>query len=78
MRRRKSDTKSLIKTTSVERAVLSIFVLGNTTSRTVSQDKFKTQEPVDYTALNMEELGGVEYRALRVLLEVAIGKLNCA
>jgi hypothetical protein len=73
IRRRKSDTRSLSKATSVERAVSSIFVLGKTISR-ASQDRQSTQESTDYSSLSPEELGGVEYRALRVLLKVAIGK----
>jgi hypothetical protein len=73
MRRRRSDTRSLSKATSMERAVSSIFVLGKSTSRT-SQDRPRTQETTDFTSLSPEELGGVEYRALRVLLKVTIGK----
>ncbi|KAF2188061.1 potassium transport protein 1 [Zopfia rhizophila CBS 207.26] len=72
VRRRKSDTMSLSKAASMDRAVSSIFVLGNTTSR-LSQDRSRASEPVDLASLSQEELGGIEYRALRVLLNVTTG-----
>lgn len=71
MRRRKSDTRSLSKATSVDRAVSSIFVLGSTTGHR-SEDKPR-REPVDLSSLSRDELGGVEYRALRLLLKVVVG-----
>jgi hypothetical protein len=60
------------KATSVDRAVSSIFVLGSISSRH-SEDRSRIQEPVDLASLTPEELGGIEYRALRVLLKVTIG-----
>lgn len=75
MRRRKSDTRSLSKARSMERAVSSIFVLGSSTGRT-SQDKPRSMS-VDIASMTPDELGGIEYRALRVLLKITIGKLFC-
>ncbi|KAF1915594.1 potassium transport protein 1 [Ampelomyces quisqualis] len=72
MRRRRSDTRSLSKATSMENAVSSIFVLGSNASRT-SQDKFRPSKSVDLASLSPDELGGIEYRALRVLLKITIG-----
>jgi len=61
------------KATSVDRAVSSIFVLGSM-SRGNSEDRSRSQEPpTDLASLTPEELGGIEYRALRVLLKVTIG-----
>lgn len=57
----------------MDRAVSSIFVLGNTTSR-ISQDKAKESEPLDLASMSREELGGIEYRALRVLLKITTGR----
>lgn len=71
--RRKSDTLSLSRTITVDRAVSSIFVLGGTTKRP-SQDHSRASEPVDLAAMSREELGGIEYRALRVMLKIAAGK----
>lgn len=72
IRRRKSDTMSLSKATSLDRAVSSMFVLGSTTSR-LSHDRSRASEAVDLASLSREELGGIEYRALRVLLKVTTG-----
>lgn len=64
---------SLSKATSLDRAVSSMFVLGSTTSR-LSHDRSRASEAVDLASLSREELGGIEYRALRVLLKVTTGK----
>ena len=61
------------KATSVDRAVSSIFVLGSTASARRSEDKPRREPAIDLASMSREELGGVEYRALRVLLKVAIG-----
>lgn len=75
IRRTKSLTRSLSKATTLERAISSIFVLGNTTDHS-SQYKPKAPEPVNLASLSPEELGGIEYRALRVLLKVTSGKID--
>ncbi|KAI0584579.1 Potassium transport protein 1 [Pyrenophora tritici-repentis] len=78
MRRTKSNTRSMrstrsmSKATSVDRVVSSMFVLGSTSSATRSESKPR-REPLDLSSLTPEELGGVEYRALRVLLKITIG-----
>ncbi|KAF1828968.1 potassium transport protein 1 [Decorospora gaudefroyi] len=72
LRRRMSETRGLSKATSVDRAVSSIFVLGSTTVSRRSLDNPK-REPVDLSSLSPEELGGIEYRALRVLLKIVVG-----
>jgi hypothetical protein len=64
---------SLSKATSMDRAVSSIFVLGSTTNR-LNQDRSRASEPADLASLSQEDLGGIEYRALRVLLKVTTGK----
>lgn len=56
----------------MDRAVSSIFVLGRTSSR-ASDDKSRVSEPISLASLSYEELGGVEYSALKVLLKIAIG-----
>ncbi|KAH7386647.1 potassium transport protein 1 [Phaeosphaeria sp. MPI-PUGE-AT-0046c] len=71
MRRRNSDTRSLSKARSMERAISSVFVLGSNSGRT-SQDKPRSTS-LDVTSMTVEELGGIEYRALGVLLKVTIG-----
>ena len=63
------------KATSVDRVVSSMFVLGSTASAARSESKSK-REPMDLSSLTPEELGGVEYRALRVLLKVTIGRVK--
>lgn len=63
---------SMSKATSVERAVSSIFILGGS-SRRASQDRPREAEPVDLASLTRDELGGIEYRALRTLLKVTCG-----
>ncbi|KAL7775760.1 hypothetical protein CFE70_009604 [Pyrenophora teres f. teres 0-1] len=78
MRRTKSNTRSMrstrsmSKATSVDRVVASMFVLGSTSSVTHSEIKPR-REPLDLSSLTPEELGGVEYRALRVLLKITVG-----
>ncbi|EMD88757.1 hypothetical protein COCHEDRAFT_1205887 [Bipolaris maydis C5] len=72
LRRRLSETRSISKATSIDRAVSSIFVLGSTPSGRRSEEKSR-QPSIDLTSLSPEELGGVEYRALRVLLKVVVG-----
>lgn len=72
----------------METAVSSIFVLGSTArgqsqdwsrksmERTKSMDQTKSMDrtkSIDIATLTPDELGGIEYRALRVLLKVAIG-----
>ncbi|KAH3984466.1 hypothetical protein HBI56_115020 [Parastagonospora nodorum] len=88
MRRKKFDTRKMSKATSMETAVSSIFVLGSTArgqsqdrsrksfdraksmERTKSMDRTKS---IDIATLTPDELGGIEYRALRVLLKVTVG-----
>jgi hypothetical protein len=75
IRRRKADTISLSKATSIDRAVSSVFVLGSTSgrlSRTTSRAS-RASEVIDISSLSPEELGGIEYRALRNLLKIATG-----
>ncbi|KAF2689254.1 potassium transport protein 1 [Lentithecium fluviatile CBS 122367] len=72
MRRRNRDTRPLSRATSMDRALSSIFVLGSTESR-FSHDISRELEPVDLASLTREELGGIEYRALTVLLKVTTG-----
>lgn len=67
------NTRTMSKATSVDRAVSSIFVLGSTASARRSEDKPRREPAIDLASMSREELGGVEYRALRVLLKVAIG-----
>jgi hypothetical protein len=76
LRRRRSntrsmDTRSMSQARSVDRAVSSIFVLGSTASR--RSDDEPRCPPVDLASMSRDELGGVEYRALRVLLKVTVG-----
>ncbi|KAF2274229.1 potassium transport protein 1 [Westerdykella ornata] len=71
-RRRKSDTRSMSRVASVDRAVSSVFVLGSTASR-ASHEKIAAPEPIDLVSLTSEELGGTEYNALRVLLKLTCG-----
>ncbi|KAI4680817.1 hypothetical protein J4E81_010001 [Alternaria sp. BMP 2799] len=72
---RSMNTRTMSKATSVDRAVSSIFVLGSTASGARrSEDKPVRRTPtIDLSAMTREELGGVEYRALQVLLKVTIG-----
>ncbi|KAJ4342571.1 hypothetical protein N0V95_006911 [Ascochyta clinopodiicola] len=72
MSRSRSETRSLSRATSMDRAVSSIFVLGRTPSRS-SDTRSRISEPVSLASLSYEELGGVEYSALRVLLKVLAG-----
>ena len=72
LRRRLSETRSLSKATSIDRAVSSIFVLGSTAGARRSED-LSRQTSIDLRSLSPEELGGVEYRALRVLLKIVVG-----
>jgi hypothetical protein len=76
VRRRNLDTRPMSKSTSMDRAMSSIFVLGSTQSRHSSDNKSRASEPVDLASLSREELGGIEYRALRVLLKITAGDLN--
>ncbi|KNG50912.1 potassium transport protein 1 [Stemphylium lycopersici] len=75
LRRKNTDTRSMSrsmsKAKSVDRAVSSIFVLGSTASARRSEDRPR-REPIDLASMSREELGGVEYRALRVLLKVVV------
>jgi potassium uptake Trk family protein len=78
LRRRRSDnrsitTRSMSKARSVDRAVSSIFVLGSTASASRRSDDEPKRQPVDLASMSREELGGIEYRALRVLLKVTVG-----
>ena len=57
----------------MDRAVSSIFVLGRTPS-SASDDRSRMSEPTSLASLIPEELGGVEYSALRVLLKVVAGQ----
>lgn len=47
-----------------------MFVLGSQDDRALS----KASEPADLASLSRDELGGIEYRALRTLLPIATGK----
>ncbi|KAJ4994028.1 low-affinity potassium transport protein [Stagonosporopsis vannaccii] len=67
-----SRTRSFSKAASMDRAVSSIFVLGRTPTH-ASDDKSRTSEPVSLASLSYEELGGVEYTALKMLLKVVVG-----
>jgi potassium uptake Trk family protein len=83
LRRRRSDsrsmntrsinTRSMSKAKSVDRAVSSIFVLGSTANTSRRSDEEPKRQPVDLASMSRDELGGVEYRALRVLLKVTVG-----
>jgi hypothetical protein len=57
----------------MDRAVSLIFVLGRTPS-CASDDRSRMSEPISLASLSFEELGGVEYSALRVLLKVVAGQ----
>ncbi|KAF2744511.1 potassium transporter [Sporormia fimetaria CBS 119925] len=70
-RRRKSDTLAMSRVISVERTVSSAFVLGRTTSGNL--ERTVTSEPPDLASLSREELGGIEYRALKTLLKLTAG-----
>ncbi|KAL6153873.1 hypothetical protein ACJQWK_01659 [Exserohilum turcicum] len=75
LRRAISETRSMSKATSVDRAVSSIFVLGSTpgvTSARRSEDNRSRQPSIDLKSLSREELGGVEHRALQVLLKIVV------
>jgi hypothetical protein len=52
---------------SLDHAVSSVFVLGD------SKKQRHGPEPHELAVLSREELGGIEYRALQVLLKVTIG-----
>lgn len=56
----------------MDRAVSSIFVLGRTPSR-ASDDRSRISDQVSIASLSPEELGGMEYSALRLLLKVVAG-----
>jgi hypothetical protein len=56
----------------MDRAMSSIFVLGST-SRSSSQNRSRKAESIDLSSLTPEELGGIEYRALRILFKIAAG-----
>lgn len=73
MSRSRSETSNLSRATSMDRAVSSIFVLGQTSSRT-SEDRSRLSRTASLASLSYEELGGVEYSALRVLLKVVAGE----
>lgn len=68
-----SRTRSFSKAASMDRAVSSIFVLGRTPSRS-SDARSRISEPISLASLSYEELGGVEYSALRVLLNIVAGQ----
>ncbi|KAL1801178.1 hypothetical protein ACET3X_001520 [Alternaria dauci] len=71
---RSMNTRTMSKSKSVDRAVSSIFVLGSTAStHRRSEDKPRREPTIDLSSMSREELGGVEYRALHVLLKVAVG-----
>ncbi|KAI4950283.1 hypothetical protein J4E91_004940 [Alternaria rosae] len=72
---RSMNTRTMSKATSVDRAVSSIFVLGSTASgaRRSEDNKPRRTPTIDLASMTREELGGVEYRALQVLLKVTIG-----
>lgn len=71
---RSMNTRTMSKATSVDRAVSSIFVLGSTASaHRRSEDKPRREPAIDLASMTREELGGVEYRALHVLLKVTVG-----
>lgn len=72
---RSMNTRTMSKATSVDRAVSSIFVLGSTAGGARrSEDRPTRRTPtIDLSSMTPEELGGVEYRALQVLLKVTIG-----
>ena len=71
---RSMNTRTMSKAKSVDRAVSSIFVLGSTAStHRRSEDKPRREPTIDLASMTREELGGVEYRALRVLLKVTVG-----
>ena len=57
----------------MDRAVSSIFVLGRTPSHS-SDERSRMSEPISLASLSYEELGGVEYSALRVLLKIVAGQ----
>lgn len=57
----------------MDRAVSSIFVLGRAPSRS-SDERSRISEPISLASLSYEELGGVEYSALRVLLKIVAGR----
>lgn len=59
----------------MDRAVSSIFVLGRTPSR-ASDDRSRISEPASLASMGYEELGGIEYSALRVLLKVIAGEFE--
>jgi hypothetical protein len=69
----RSRSRSLSRATSMDRAVSSIFVLGGTPGR-VSDEITRTSKPNSLSSMSYEELGGVEYGALRVLLKIVIGR----
>jgi hypothetical protein len=58
----------------MDRALSSMFVLGRTASRS-SDERPRVSEPISLASLSYEELGGVEYSALRVLLKIVTGEL---
>lgn len=57
----------------MDRALSSMFVLGRTASRS-SDERSRVSEPISVASLSYEELGGVEYSALRVLLKIVAGE----
>lgn len=57
----------------MDRAVSSIFVLGRTPSH-ASDDRSKVSQPISLASLTYEELGGVEYSALKILLKIVVGQ----
>ena len=70
VRIRKSDTRSFSKATSIDDAVSSVFVLGGGARKRTDP---VAAEPPDLASMSREELGGIEYRALRSLLPIATG-----
>jgi hypothetical protein len=71
-RGKRFDTRSMSEATSMENAVSSMFLLGET-MRCLSQEN-SAAKSVDLATLIPEELGDIEYCALCVLLKVTIGK----
>lgn len=57
----------------MDRALSSMFVLGRTVSRS-SDERSRASEPISLASLSYEELGGVEYSALKVLLKIVAGE----
>lgn len=71
------DGIRLSKAETMDRAVSSIFVLGATSRRgSMDRSAIQREEPQDLSSMSREELGGVEYRALRLLLRIVTGEFS--